>query len=142
MKKNLRILSLISIILVVFSTTFGLPAFMSLDEFSKIAGLFGHTDKLMLEQISSRRALFVGTASTKPTNVLSVIMMQYGDGYQERCHRKRTSRGSRARHAATNSLNGLEKFPSSVGGGFFGIKNNTCKKDPRFKLFRLLVPNI
>lgn len=36
-----------------------------------------------------------------------------------------TSLGSLCRQNATKSLNGFEKFPSSVGGEFFGIRNNT-----------------
>lgn len=35
------------------------------------------------------------------------------------------ARGSRWRHAATNSRNGLEKRSASSGGGFLGIRNST-----------------
>jgi hypothetical protein len=44
---------------------------------------------------------------------------------------KLTSRGSRWRQYETNSLNGFEKMASSCGGGFFGIKNKTCKSEVR-----------
>lgn len=35
------------------------------------------------------------------------------------------SRGSRFKQSSMKSLKGLEKFPSSCGGGFFGIKKRT-----------------
>ena len=41
-----------------------------------------------------------------------------------------TRLGSFCKQAETNSRNGLEKFPSKVGGGFLGIRKSTfigCK---------------
>lgn len=39
--------------------------------------------------------------------------------------RGHTSSAFFCKHAATNSLNDLEKLPSNCGGSFFGIKNKT-----------------
>lgn len=39
-----------------------------------------------------------------------------------------TSLGSRCRQYATNSRNALENGPSSVGGGFFGMRKSTYRR--------------
>lgn len=95
------------IVVIISSATFRLPSFVALDKLSQIAYLLCQAHKLVFQQVASGRSL---------QNVWMCIVHLLTE---------LTSRGSRWRQRDTNSRKVREKFPSSVGGEFLGIRNRT-----------------
>lgn len=110
-KGDLRIRVNVVFVLFVPSSPFCPPSFVSFNEFGKVTRFLGHSNKFVFQKFLCRRSLQNDTINCKILHLAVEL----------------TSRGSRCRQYETNSRKGFEKFPSSVGGGFFGIKKRTWK---------------